>query len=243
VHLPDQPRTHDIHAATTLEEPTMKAFGRKTIIAAAAIASLGGIAVAAASAQAASPAAGAAQHQTVAAGAAAPEALSASQLAALPLTNRHLDRHEIQNLAVVLGAYHDAQGDSLNVSAFVNSFTKNGVFNDMVAGKTYQGQALGDVLTNMADIFPDVHRTLYTINVTENEISIELAIQGTFLKPAQTPAGTLKPNGAKINAPTADFWYLNNNSKITKFDCFVGYTDMYAQMGVNLDWAGAVAAS
>ena len=215
----------------------MKAFGRKTIIAAAAIASLGGIAVAAAPAQAASPAA-TAQHQTV-----APEALSASQLAALPLTNRHLDRHEIKNLAVVLGAYHDAQGDSLNVNAFVNSFTKNGVFNDMVAGKTYQGQALGDVLTNMVDIFPDVHRTLYTINVTENEISIELAIQGTFLKPAQTPAGTLKPNGAKINAPTADFWYLNNDSKITKFDCFVGYTDMYAQMGVNLDWAGAVAAS
>jgi hypothetical protein len=223
----------------------MKSFGRKTIIAAAAVASLSGIAVAAAPAQAASPAAGASQqHQTVvASNAAAPEALSASQLAALPLTNRHLDRHEIQNLAVVLGAYHDAQGDSLNVNAFINSFTKNGVFNDMVAGKTYQGQALGDVLTNMVDIFPDVHRTLYTINVTENEISIELAIQGTFLKPAQTPAGTLKPNGAKINAPTADFWYLDKDSKITKFDCFVGYTDMYAQMGVNLDWAGAVAAN
>lgn len=208
----------------------MKSLGRKTIIATAAAATLTGLAVAAAPAQAASPVA---QVQGAA-------ALTPSQLAALPLTNRHLTRHEIQNLAVVLGAYHDAEGDSLNVGAFVNSFTKGGVFNDEVAGKTYQGKALGDVLTNMVDIFPDVHRSLYSITVSENEISIELAIQGTFLKPAQTPAGTLKPNGAKIDAPTADFWYLDKDSKITKFDCYVGYTDMYAQMGVNLDWAAAV---
>ncbi len=218
----------------------MKSLGWKTIVAAAAVASLSGLAIAAAPSQAASPVAGSTQVHTAAGSPQAHAALSPSELAALPLTNRHLTTHEIANLAVVLNAYHDAEGHSLNVNAFINSFTKDGVFNDEVAGKTYQGQALGDVLTGMAAIFPDVHRDLKSIAVNGDEISLELAIQGTFEGPLQTPAGTVKPTGAKINAPTADFWYLHNG-KIEKFDCYVGYTDMYAQMGVNLDWASAVA--
>ncbi|MFF3148108.1 nuclear transport factor 2 family protein, partial [Streptomyces sp. NPDC057927] len=65
------------------------------------------------------------------------------------------------------------------------------------------------------------------------------SIQGTFEGPLQSPAGTVKPNGAKIDVPTADFWYLHNG-KVEKFNCFVGYSTMYAQMGVNFDWASAV---
>ncbi|SEL31218.1 nuclear transport factor 2 family protein [Streptacidiphilus jiangxiensis] len=217
----------------------MKSLGWKTIVTATALAGLSSLAVTAGTSQAAGPAGGAA-HVRPAAGTEAPAALTPAQLAALPLTNRHLTRHEIDNLAVVLGAYHDAEGASLNVDDFVNRFTDDGVFNDMVAGQSYRGQALGDVLTNMASIFPDVHRDLRSITVSGDEVSLELAIQGTFEGPAPTPAGTLKPNGARIDVPTADFWYLKDG-KITKFDCFVGYTDMYAQMGVNLDWAGAVA--
>jgi predicted ester cyclase len=210
----------------------MKLLGWKTIVGAAAVASLAGFAIAATPAQAASPAAGSQ----------APAALSARQLAGLPLTNRHLTRHEIANLAVVLNAYYVAQGATLNVNAFINDFAKDGVFNDEVAGKTYTGKALGDVVTGMADVFPDVHRDLKSITVSGDEISLELSIDGTFEGPLQTPAGTLKPNGAKIAAPTADFWYLHDG-KIEKFDCYVGYTDMYAQMGVNLDWAAAIANS
>lgn len=70
-------------------------------------------------------------------------------------------------------------------------------------------------------------------------VSVELSIQGTFEGPLQTPAGTVKPTGAKVDAPTADFWYLHNG-KVEKFNCFVGYTKMYSDMGVNLDWASAV---
>ncbi|MEV6113606.1 hypothetical protein AB0L59_14085 [Streptomyces sp. NPDC052109] len=51
--------------------------------------------------------------------------------------------------------------------------------------------------------------------------------------------GTVKPTGAKVDAPTADFWYLHNG-KVEQFNCYVGYTKMYADMGVNLDWASAV---
>ena len=210
----------------------MKSLGWKTIVAATAVASLAGFAIAATPAQAATPAAGSQ----------APAALSARQLAGLPLTNRHLTRHEIANLAVVLNAYYVAQGATLNVNAFINDFARDGVFNDEVAGKSYSGKALGDVVTGMADVFPDVHRDLKSITVSGDEISLELSIDGTFEGPLQTPAGTLKPNGAKIAAPTADFWYLHDG-KIEKFDCYVGYTDMYAQMGVNLDWAAAIANS
>ncbi|MDQ0784553.1 hypothetical protein [Streptomyces sp. B3I8] len=39
----------------------------------------------------------------------------------------------------------------------------------------------------------------------------------------QTPAGTLKPLGARVDAPTADFRYLQDG-KVERFDCYVGYT-------------------
>jgi SnoaL-like polyketide cyclase len=218
----------------------MKSLGWKTIVTTAAVAGLSAFAIAATPAQAASSAAGAQAH--AAAASQAPAALSAKELAGLPLTNRHLTRHEIANLAVVLNAYYVAQGATLNVNGFIDDFAKGGVFNDEVAGKSYTGKALGDVVIGMADVFPDVHRDLKSITVSGDEISLELSIDGTFEGPLQTPAGTLKPNGAKIAAPTADFWYLHDG-KVVKFDCYVGYTDMYAQMGVNLDWAGAIANS
>jgi hypothetical protein len=168
--------------------------------------------------------------------------LSASDLSKLPLTDRHLTKREKANLEVVLRDYHVAEGNSLDVPTFVNSFTKDGVFNDVVAGQTYKGQALGDVLNNMVSVFPDVHRELKQITVHGNVVSIELSIQGTFKGPLPTPAGSLKPNGAKVDVPTADFWYLRDG-KVEKFNCYVGYTVMFAQMGVNLDWASAVGAS
>jgi hypothetical protein len=165
--------------------------------------------------------------------------LTASDLAKLPLTDRHLTKREKANLAVVLRDYHVAEGNSLNVPTFVNSFTKDGVFNDVVAGQTYQGQALGNVLTNMVSILPDVHRDLKRITVHGDVVSIELSIQGTFNGSLPTPAGTLKGNGARVDVPTADFWYLHNG-KVEKFDCFVGYSVFFSQMGVNWDWATAV---
>lgn len=208
----------------------MKVLSRKTITAAAAIAVLGGLSIAAAPTQAASPVVGSA---------AAHADLTPGDLSKLPLTDRHLTKHERENLAVVLRDYHVAEGKSLDVDTFVNSFAKDGVFNDMVAGQAYQGEALGNVLPYMANLFPDVHRDLKRITVNGDVISIELSIQGTFEGPLQSPAGTVKPTGAKVDVPTADFWYLHNG-KVEKFNCFVGYSKMYSDMGVNFDWASAV---
>jgi hypothetical protein len=52
----------------------------------------------------------------------------------------------------------------------------------------------------------------------------------------------IQPTGAKIDFPTADFWYLRNG-KIEVFDCHIAFTTLFAQLGVLPDYASAVAAS
>jgi hypothetical protein len=71
-------------------------------------------------------------------------------------------------------------------------------------------------------------------------VAVELSIQGTFLGPLETPAGTVMPTGAKIDIPCGDFWYLRNG-KIEVFNCYALFGVMYEQMGVHLDFASAVA--
>ena len=145
------------------------------------------------------------------------------------------------NEAVVRHAYHTAEGDVLDVAGFVASFTEDGVFNNVVANESYRGERLGDVVLDMAKLLPDVHRELYRVSVLGDVVAVELSIQGTFLGPLETPAGTIQPTGAKIDAPTADFWYLRDG-KVETFNCYVGFSVMFAQMGAPPDFASAIAA-
>jgi SnoaL-like protein len=176
---------------------------------------------------------------TAADGSAAVPDLTPRRLAELPLTNRHLTRHERRNLAVVLHDYHVAEGDHIDVPAFVDSFTEDGVLNDMVSGHTHRGESLGAVLPYMKSLFSDVHRELKRITVNGDVVGIELSIQGTFDGRLESPAGVIKGNGNKVDVPTADFWYLRDG-KVEKFNCFAGFSKMYSDMGVSLDWASAV---
>ena len=52
----------------------------------------------------------------------------------------------------------------------------------------------------------------------------------------------IQPTGAKLDIPTADFWYVRDG-KIREFKCRIGVTTMFAQLGVLPDFASAVAAS
>jgi len=47
----------------------------------------------------------------------------------LPLTNHRLTEHEKANLAVVLQAYHDGEGASLDPQGFMDLFAADGVLN------------------------------------------------------------------------------------------------------------------
>lgn len=79
------------------------------------------------------------------------------------------------------------------------------------------------------------------MNVLGDMVAIEVSIQGTFLGPLGTPAGIVQPTGAKVDVPTADFWYLRDG-KIEMFDCYVMVSTMLAQVGVMPDFASAAAA-
>ena len=164
---------------------------------------------------------------------------------ALPLTNRHLTKREKENLAVVLRAYHDGEGDSLDPQGFRNLFAADGVLNGIggVEGQTsLRGTQLSGLIVFLSQFLPNIHRELKQITVSGDVVSIELSIQGTFLGPFETPAGVIQPTGAKVDFPTADFWYLRNG-KVEVFDCHIAFTTLFAQLGILPDYASAVAAS
>ncbi|MFE7802701.1 nuclear transport factor 2 family protein [Nocardia sp. NPDC057440] len=144
--------------------------------------------------------------------------------------------------AVVRAAYHAAEGSVLDVQGFVDMFAEDGVFNNIVARESYRGEHLGDLVVSMGQLAPDVHRELHRFHVMGNIVAVELTIEGTVAGPFQTPAGVLYPTGAELSIPTADFWYIEDG-KIKEFNCYVGVSVMLAQLGVQPDFAGAVAAA
>ncbi len=140
---------------------------------------------------------------------------------------------------VVRQAYHAAEGGVLDVQGFVDLFAEDGVFNNVVAGETYRGEHLGDLVVFMGNLAPDLHRELHRFHVMGNVVAVELSIQGTVTGPFPTPAGVIQPTGAKLDIPTADFWYIEDG-KIKEFNCYVGVSVMLAQLGVLPDFASAV---
>src|SRR5882724_8756070 len=155
---------------------------------------------------------------------------------------RHHAGMTYENEAIVRHAYHTAEGGVLDIAGFVGSFAEDGVINGFFRGReSFRGEQLGELVLGVAKQFPDVHRELHRVNVLGDTVAVELSIQGTFLGPLETPAGIVQPTGAKIDVPTADFWYLRGG-KIETFNCYVGFSVMFAQMGAPPDFASAVAA-
>src|SRR2546429_5322105 len=112
--------------------------------------------------------------------------LSASDLSKLPLTNRHLTGREKANLAIVLQAYHDGEGASLDPQGFRDLFAEDGVLNGIggVEGQTsLRGAQLSGLIVFLSQFLPDIHPELKQITVSGDVGSIELSIQGTFLGP------------------------------------------------------------
>ena len=147
--------------------------------------------------------------------------------------------------ALVRRAYHLAEGDVLDGQGFIDLFAEDGVLNGIggVSGQdSLRGKQLGDLIVWMGKLLPDVHRELHRVNVLGDVVAIDLSIRGTFLGPFETPAGVIQPTGVKLDIPTADFWYVRDG-KVQEFNCHIGFTRMFAQLGVLPDFASAVAAS
>ena len=163
----------------------------------------------------------------------------------MSITNRRSFLARSAAIAAVPAVAAPGEGDSLDPEGFRDLFAADGVLNGIggVDGQdSLRGTQLSGLIVFLSQFLPDIHRELKQITVSGDVVSIELSIQGTFLGPFQTPAGVIRPTGAKIDFPTADFWYLRNG-KIEVFDCHIAFTTLYAQLGILPDYAAAVAAS
>ena len=142
--------------------------------------------------------------------------------------------------AIVRHAYHTAEGNIMDIQGFMDLFAEDGVINLGHAGQeyggvgreSYRGEQLGQLVLNIAKLVPDVHRELHRVNVLGDMVAVEVSIQGTFQGPLETSSGTVQPTGAKVDVPTAVFWYLHDG-KIERFDCYVMSSTMLAQIGVS----------
>jgi ketosteroid isomerase-like protein len=141
---------------------------------------------------------------------------------------------------IVRRAYHAAEGNVMDVQGFIDLFADDGVFN-AVGQQSFRGEHLGDPVVFMGKLAPDVHRELHRVNVMGNVVAIELSIRGTLTGPFETPAGVIRGNGAKLDIPCADFWYVEDG-KIKQFDCYVSSSIMHEQIGIQPDYASAVKA-
>ncbi|AUY53457.1 nuclear transport factor 2 family protein [Streptomyces sp. CB01881] len=130
----------------------------------------------------------------------------------------------------------------MDVRGFIDLFAEDGVFNNVVAGESYRGEHLGDQVVFMGALAPDIHRELHRLHTMGDMVAVELTIEGTVTGPFETPAGVIRPAGARLSIPTADFWYVENG-KIKEFNCYVGLSVMLAQLGVQPDFTSAVVAS
>jgi hypothetical protein len=128
---------------------------------------------------------------------------------------------------IVRRAYHAAEGNVMDVRGFIDLFADDGVFNAM-GQASFRGEHLGDPMLFMGKVAPDVHRELHRVNAMGNVVAIELSIRGTFTGQYESPAGVIRGNGAKLDIPCADFWYVEGGSI------------MLAQIGIEPDFASAV---
>jgi ketosteroid isomerase-like protein len=133
-----------------------------------------------------------------------------------------------------------ADGDVLDPEGWRASFTEDGVFN-VPGAESFTGEALSNAVRFVASVLPDVHRELLRVTDLGNLVVAEVLIQGTHLGPFPTPVGPIAPTGAKVNVPSADFFYLRDG-KIETYNSYVMQSIWFAQLGVRPDFAAAMAA-
>src|SRR6516162_1084655 len=136
--------------------------------------------------------------------------------------------------SIVHRAYHAAEGNVMDVQGFVKLFADDGVIHAGV--KTFRGEELPYVVYFLGKLAPDIHRELHRVHVVGNVVAVELSIGGTFTGTFDSPAGAIKGNGAKLDVPGGDFWYVEDG-KIKQFDCYVSVQIFFEQMGIRPDFA------
>mgnify|MGYP000300661673 CR=1 FL=1 len=134
------------------------------------------------------------------------------------------------NVEIVKAAYDTAE--VLDIDGFVDLFAEDGYLWDLSDGQKYVGKEVGDLVTNFAKSFPDIHRELHDVYESgDDKVIVELTLMGTNNGPMVTSNGTLEPTGEKINVPCCDVWTIKDG-KIQSFHCYNAASILLAQIGV-----------
>jgi ketosteroid isomerase-like protein len=145
----------------------------------------------------------------------------AAEMAASPIGNEEIIRE----------LYAAAEGPGMDTEKFVSFFSEKGYMYDVPSGTKFRGKAIGDSIAALASAFPDVHRELLSIYVTENVVVVELAIRGTHKGELALGSKTLAPTGKAIDVPCVDVFRLESG-KVTSFNCYNLPSVMQQQLGL-----------
>jgi steroid delta-isomerase-like uncharacterized protein len=135
------------------------------------------------------------------------------------------------NKEIIRRAYKIAE--DRDIPGWIAAFTEDGVFTDESIEVEYRGpNELAKTIENYAKAFPDMHREIYRMYDSGNNIVVvQLALQGTHLGPLNLPMGTIPATGKRMNAPCCDVFELSGD-KIKRFDCYPSGSVVLTQLGV-----------
>ncbi|MEQ5872737.1 ester cyclase [Sagittula sp. NFXS13] len=121
--------------------------------------------------------------------------------------------------------YASAEATSLDVEAFLSYFWQDGYARDIPTQMDFRGSDIALVASGMAEAFPDIHRELFSIDVSGDTVVVELAIRGTLM----TPSGPLAATGKVIDVPCCDVFRMKDG-KIAAFHCYNASSIMQQQL-------------
>jgi uncharacterized protein len=135
------------------------------------------------------------------------------------------------NEAIIRKLYAVGEGPGMDTVKFVSFFSKKGYMCDVPSGTKFRGKAIGDSIAALARAFPDVHRKLLSIHVTENVVVVELRIRGTHKGKLALGSKTIAPTGKAIDVPCVDVFHLESG-KVISFNCYNSPSVMQQQLGL-----------
>jgi ketosteroid isomerase-like protein len=135
------------------------------------------------------------------------------------------------NEEIIRKLYAAGEGPGMDTEKFVSFFSKEGYMCDIPSGTKFRGKAIGDSIAALASAFPDVHRELLSIYVTESVVVVELRIRGTHKGELALGSKTIAPTGMAIDVPCVDVFRLESG-KVISFNCYNLPSVMQQQLGL-----------
>ena len=135
------------------------------------------------------------------------------------------------NEEIIRKLYAVGEGPGMDTEKFVSFFSEEGYMHDVSSGTQFRGEAICDSIAALARAFPDVHRELLSIYVTENVVVVELRIRGTHKGELALGSETIAPTGTAIDVPCVDIFRLKSG-KIISFNCYNLPSVMQQQLGL-----------